>query len=269
MLHLLIFLLFVVSFEEPKLPPQNTTKKISLKLKEFVPPAPKPKPLPKPVVPKKVEKPIVPPVEKKPLEPVKKVKEVVEKPQMVTAVKGKENNVTKAPEKEPIKVVKKEKPTKVKKVVKRKTQRRPVRSRDPLANALMGATSSKAPKHVDRFTQKVVNQLYGKEFYTYTKTQQKFIKDNLGEIHRITQNTLWQNGYPDVALRMRMQGTNIVSFYLHPNGDISDLRLKSSIGYRALDENTIEVIKTAYKDYPRPSKKTKIMFYVKYKIYGI
>jgi protein TonB len=47
------------------------------------------------------------------------------------------------------------------------------------------------------------------------------------------------------------------------------LRLKSSIGYRALDENTIEVIKTAYKDYPRPSKKTKIMFYVTYKIYGI
>jgi TonB family protein len=266
----LIFLLFVVSFEDLKLPPpQSSTKKISLNLKEFVPPAPKTKPVPKPVAPKKIEKPVVEPIKEKPKVAVNKAKRVVEKPHRVTAVKSEENNMTKEPKKEPVKVVKKEKPKKIRKEAKPHPQRRPVRSRDPLANALMGSVSSKAPKHVDRFTKKVVNQLYGKEFYSYTKAQQQFIKNNLGEIHRITQNTLWQNGYPDVALRMRMQGTNIVSFYLHPNGDISDLRLKSSIGYRALDENTIEVIKTAYKDYPRPSKKTKIMFYVTYKIYGI
>jgi TonB family protein len=113
----------------------------------------------------------------------------------------------------------------------------------------------------------MVSRIYGKEFHTYSKEQQKFIKQHLGEIYRITQNTLWRKGYPDIAVRMQMQGTNIVSFYLHPNGDISDLHLRSSIGYRALDENTIDVIKTAYKDYPKPEKKTKIMFYVHYRIY--
>jgi TonB family protein len=259
-----------VSSEKLKLSmPQSQTKKISLELKKFIPPPPKPKNTPKPVLPQKIAQPIMEPKQEKPKEPVKKAKKTVEKPHLVTAVKSEENNATKEVKKEPIKVVKKERPKKIRKVAKPQPQRRPVRSRDPLANALMGSVSSKAPKHVDPFTKKVVNKLYGKEFYSYTKAQQNFIKDNLGEIHRITQNTLWQNGYPDVALRMRMQGTNIVSFYLHPNGDISDLRLKSSIGYRALDENTIEVIKTAYKDYPRPSKKTKIMFYVTYKIYGI
>lgn len=253
-------------------PPQSPDKKIPLRLKEFIPPAPKLRPASKPLIPKKAEKPVVEPMAEKPKPPVKKDKKIVEKPRPVTAVKSEENNVTKEIKKEPVKVVKQLKPKKVRRVVKRRPANRPIRSRDPLANALMGSASSAsptAPKPVDRFTKKVINQLYGKAFYAYTKEQQKFIKNNLGEIYRITQNTLWQKGYPDVALRMHVQGTNVVSFYLYPNGDISDLRLKSSIGYRALDENTLEVIKTAYKSYPRPSKKTKIMFYVTYKIYGI
>lgn len=66
---------------------------------------------------------------------------------------------------------------------------------------------------------------------------------------------------------MYMQGTNVVQFYLHPNGDISGLRLKREIGYRVLDKHTIEVIKTAYKDYPRPERTTKIIFYVTYEIH--
>lgn len=132
----------------------------------------------------------------------------------------------------------------------------------------MGSGSALTPKpKKENFVDHMVSRIYGKEFHSYSKEQKKFIKQKLGEIYRITQNTLWRKGYPDIAVRMQMQGTNIVSFYLHPNGDISELYLKSPIGYRALDENTIEVIKTAYKNYPRPKKKTKIMFYVTYRLY--
>ena len=113
----------------------------------------------------------------------------------------------------------------------------------------------------------MIRMLYGKEFHTYSRQQKKFIRENLDEIHRITQNTLWRQGYPDEALRMYIQGTNVVQFYLHPNGDISGLRLKREIGYRVLDKHTIEVIKTAYKDYPRPERTTKIIFYVTYEIH--
>ena len=115
-----------------------------------------------------------------------------------------------------------------------------------------------------------VKRLYGKEYLSYTPAQKKFIEENLDEIHRITQEVLWQRGYPGGAISAKtgQQGTNIVSFYLYPNGDISDLRLKKRVGYRLLDKNTLETIKTAYKDYPYPTERTKIVFFVEYSIFG-
>ncbi|MDD3591197.1 MAG: TonB family protein [Sulfurovum sp.] len=208
-------------------------------------------------------------------EPVRKEKKSTEK-SFITAKDTEENNATKLAEAKPKVAVKSKetvpkKETQVRKAqpLQKVAQHKPVQtSKDPLANALMGSGSTMTPRpKKDAFVDQMVSRIYGKEFHTYSKEQQKFIKQKLGEIYRITQNTLWRKGYPDIAVRMQMQGTNIVSFYLHPNGDISDLHLRSSIGYRALDENTIEVIKTAYKDYPKPEKKTKIMFYVHYKIY--
>jgi len=113
-----------------------------------------------------------------------------------------------------------------------------------------------------------IRKLYGAEFHQFTSKQKKFIKDNLNTIQQITQRTLTRRGYPEGAGRTGQQGTNVVSFNLHPNGNISNLRLKTRIGYRALDENTLTLIKVAYKDYPYPSTTTKIVFYVTYSIYG-
>ena len=115
-----------------------------------------------------------------------------------------------------------------------------------------------------------VKKLYGREFLSYTPAQKEFIEKNLNEIHKITQETLWRRGYPggDISARTGQEGTNIVSFFLHPNGNISNLRLKRKVGYRILDDNTIETIKSAYKDYPYPKEKTKIIFFVEYSIFG-
>lgn len=115
-----------------------------------------------------------------------------------------------------------------------------------------------------------IAKLYGKKFDSFTPNQQKFIIKNLNEIQRITQNTLTRRGYPSGALAARtgQEGTNIVSFDLHPNGNISNLQLLRKVGYHALDDNTIETIKSAYKDYPYPTETTKIIFYVEYSIFG-
>ena len=207
----------------------------------------------------------------------------------VEKVEKEDNNVTKkAEEKKKIAEVKEPIKKPLKKAEKKKTEKKHVtkkrvvrhqakkpkrkRSSNPLANALMGSGTSlnptrSAPASSGSYSSKMINQLYGKEFDSFSPTQKKFIKKNLGLIHRITQRTLTRNGYPEVAVRTRQQGTNVVSFYLHPNGDISNLRLKKKIGYAALDNNTLEVIRIAYKDYPLPNKKTKIVFYVQYSIY--
>jgi TonB family protein len=121
-----------------------------------------------------------------------------------------------------------------------------------------------------RYPNQKVKKLYGEEFLSYTPAQKSFIEDKLDEIHRITQNTLSRRGYPGGAIsgRTGQEGTNVVSFYLHPNGDISELKLQRRVGYTVLDENTIETIKSAYKDYPYPQEKTKMIFFVEYSIFG-
>ena len=115
-----------------------------------------------------------------------------------------------------------------------------------------------------------IKKLYGKSFHSFSEEQKNFITDNLDEIHRITQQTLSLKGYPSGALagKTGQEGTNIVSFNLHPNGNITDLYLLQKVGYRILDENTLETIRTAYKDYPYPHETTRIIFHVEYSIFG-
>jgi TonB family protein len=276
-------MLFITNWKEITfLPPSGQDKKISLNLQQIVtppPPKPKPVPVPKPVVTPPTPKPLI----EKPIEPTVqpvKRKKLDESNKVFAQQSTEENNVTKTVPKPVEKIVKKEEKKKTlkkvqKKRVAKKTKqyRQPKRSSDPLANALMGSGTSMYPSQRNRpsssgsYGARMINQLYGKEFDTYSETEKKFIKNNLGTIHAITQRTLTRNGYPEVAVRTRQQGTNIVSFYLHPNGDITDLKLKRPIGHQALDQNTLDVIRIAYKDYPLPNKKTKIVFYVRYSIY--
>jgi len=270
-------------------------------------PPPKPKAVPVPPQPVVPPVPIIPP-QPKPKEIAQEepepVKKMLEEKKVLTAKQDvQENNVTKSVEKpakkitekkmvkkvekkEPQKkIVKKEKkvPKKkiVKKVPKQKSKKRVVRKKprrkqyaSPLANSLMGSNQSQsirptpAQRASSAATRRMIRNLYGSEYDGYSPEQKKFIKNNLGIIHSITQMTLVRNGYPEIAARTGQEGTNVVSFYLHPNGNITGLHLDKYMGYEALDRNTLQVIRIAYKDYPLPRKKTKIKFFVQYSISG-
>ena len=130
------------------------------------------------------------------------------------------------------------------------------------------SSSSQPTTTSHSYPNKKIKKLYGSSFHNMTPTQKRFIEDNLDSIQEITQRTLTRRGYPQAAAKTGQEGTNVVSFNLHPNGDISNLRLKTRIGYRSLDENTLSLIRVAYKDYPYPKTTTKIVFYVTYTIYG-
>lgn len=113
---------------------------------------------------------------------------------------------------------------------------------------------------LDPLTQSYI-KLYGEKYYTFSETQKTYLKENLNRIGRITQRHL---NYPGISIRTRQSGINIVEFFLHPNGDITDLHITDGSNYTALDNNTIETIEIAYKDYPRPIEKVKIKIYVQY-----
>ncbi len=281
LLHILILLFFFYSFEKLKWrsPPATKEEKITLNLSQFVPPPSKPKPVAVPTKPKVKIKPIkrnkpkpvtktsTPTVQKKLLDKKKRIfvkKRTTEENNSTKVIQKKKRNKKKTK-----KYTKKRVKSKIEKHTKQRKRQK--RSKDPLANALMGSSSStfstKRAYTPNNRINRMIKQLYGKSFNHFTPTQKEFIKQNLGVIQRITQRTLIQNGYPTVSIQTKQQGVNIVTFYLHPNGNISGLKLKKRMGYAALDQNTLEVIRIAYKDYPLPKTKTKITFYVQYQLY--
>jgi len=118
-------------------------------------------------------------------------------------------------------------------------------------------------KQLPELTQSYI-KLYGEQYFEFSKYQRKYLKQNLNKIGQITQRYL---KYPSVSIRTKQKGINVVEFYLHPNGDITDLQLTDSSYYTALDTNSVDTIKIAYQDYPRPLEKVKIKIYIKYILY--
>lgn len=117
---------------------------------------------------------------------------------------------------------------------------------------------------VDEVTRRDIEELYGAEFGDYGIAEQEFLVNNLRDIGRITKKYL---EYPASAIRLGQEGLSAVEFYLHPNGDISGLKIIVSSNYMLLDRNSERTIEIAYKDYPRPITKTKIRIFVTYGIY--
>ncbi|WP_104579001.1 TonB family protein [Helicobacter felis] len=119
-------------------------------------------------------------------------------------------------------------------------------------------------KGLDSQTRKDIDDLYGEEFGDLGTAEKDFIKSNLSEIGRITQKYL---EYPSAAGYLGQDGIDAVEFYLHPNGDITGLKIIMPSGYKLLDDNTLKTITIAYKDYPRPTTTTLIRIRVRYFIY--
>jgi len=160
--------------------------------------------------------------------------------------------------------LRKEKLEKKKKIQKKLTERK---SKNRLAHSIVKTSTPFSERKSSSASMKMIKQFYGSEFNSFTGTQKSFIEKNLGNIYQITQRTLSRMGYPEVAARTQQQGTQLVTFYLHPNGAISGLHYKQRLGFASLDNNTMKIIKIAYKNYPRPKTTTKITFYVQYSLF--
>ncbi len=111
-----------------------------------------------------------------------------------------------------------------------------------------------------------IKELYGDTFGKLTPGQQQYIIDNQEIMRRITQSVLNRLAPLNIPRDLRVNRTNVVEFYLHPNGDISNLHLIKKSGYFILDDTTKEMIEYAYSRYPRPKEKTLIRYNVYYNL---
>lgn len=210
-----------------------------------IPPQPKPKSTKKPIA--KQEKPIK---KEAPKEAVKEKKELKE-----------------IPTKEPIPIESKTEAKEKEQKSLEQTLQTPLENFSPQEENTQEQTppipfeKTLAYQFADTYTKKNISEIYGPEFGQLGTEEQEFIINNLSYIGRITQSYL---RYPANAGMLKQEGMNVVEFYLHPNGDISDLKIIKPSGFILLDRNSTRTIEIAYKDYPHPKVKTLIRFYISY-----
>jgi outer membrane biosynthesis protein TonB len=111
-----------------------------------------------------------------------------------------------------------------------------------------------------------LKELYGDEFGKLTPGQQKYLIDNQEIMRRITQEILNRVAQVNLPRDMNVNRTNVVEFYLHPNGDMTDFKFLKTSGYYVLDDTTKETIEYAYSRYPRPSEKILVRYNVFYNL---
>ena len=113
-----------------------------------------------------------------------------------------------------------------------------------------------------------IKDAYGQSFGELSPGEQKYILDNQEVMRRITQQVLNRVGRVNIPRDMRVNSSNIVEFYLYPNGDISEIKFIDKSNFYILDDTTKETIEYAYSKYPRPKQKTRIRYKVGYYLRG-
>lgn len=113
-----------------------------------------------------------------------------------------------------------------------------------------------------------IKELYGDEFGKLTEGEQKYLIDHQEVMRRLTQAQLNRTGSTDIPSNLRINDENVVEFYLHPNGDMTDFRYLDRSGFHLLDAVTKDTIESVYWRYPRPQQKTLIRYKFMYRLRG-
>lgn len=111
-----------------------------------------------------------------------------------------------------------------------------------------------------------IQKLYGDKFGELSEGEQKYILDNQETMRRITQAVLDRYGRSKIPDNLRVDETNTIEFYLHPDGSISDIHFLKNSRFSILNDTTRETIEIAYAKYPRPAQKTLIRYRVWYNL---
>ena len=129
------------------------------------------------------------------------------------------------------------------------------------------SSTTKANKPLPRFTQQI-KEAYGSEWGKLSAGEQKYILDNQEIMRRLTQAQLYETGRTDIPDNLRVNEINMVEFYLHPNGDMSDFKMIKNSNFYLLDDVTRDVIESVYSKYPHPKQKTLIRYKFWYNLRG-
>lgn len=271
LVHLILLLLLILFSQlKPKVPPQSEPPKpqeerFRLSLKEM--PTPLPEAIVKNEIPRISKNRSIPKGEQmeKPAQP-----KPVDKPLPLTPKPQTKTNPPPEPQKAPmIEEPKKAFERHVAKPV-ATIERQSIPKKEPgLYDILSKADpSAKEPAKSTTKISDSIQRLYGDKFNELSAGEQKYILDNQEVMRRITQGVLDRYGKSRIPDSIRVNDTNMIEFYLHPDGSISGLHFLKNSQLYILDDTTKEVIELSYAKYPRPEQKTLIRYRVFYNLTG-
>jgi len=113
-----------------------------------------------------------------------------------------------------------------------------------------------------------IREAYGDAFGKLSEGERKYLLDNQEIMRRLTQAQLDDTGRTMIPNTLRVNDSNIVEFYLHPDGSMTDFRYIRNSGFFLLDEVTKETIESVYWKYPRPKQTTLIRYKFGYYLRG-
>jgi len=131
----------------------------------------------------------------------------------------------------------------------KKTENKP-----PIHRDVIKEDAHQIPKNISES----IKRHYGDEFYDLTVEEQKYILDNLKTIRKINEIVGTRLLRSKPSNEIDPTDSNIVEFYLHPDGSISDLYLYEDRTGNMLDELTLDTIRLAHSKYPKPKTRTLI-----------
>ena len=107
-------------------------------------------------------------------------------------------------------------------------------------------------------------EAYGEAFGKLSEGEKQYIIDNQEIMRRITQEQLNRLAPVNIPRNLHTNTSNIIEFYLHPNGDISGLKLINNSSHQILDDTSLQTIEYSYHRYPLPKQKTLVRYKVGY-----
>jgi len=145
------------------------------------------------------------------------------------------------------------------------------KEKSPLYNSILALPVQKEKKKKEKPKNLIgqpIEKLYGDDFNKMSPYQRDYILNNAAIMQQITQKVLNRIGRINIPAQMHFKSINVVEFKLYPSGDISDITMLESAGFKILDQTTRETIEYAYKDYPHPEETITIRFLVGYYLMG-
>lgn len=107
---------------------------------------------------------------------------------------------------------------------------------------------------------------YGEKFEQLSDGEKEYLNQNFKSLQRITQAVLDRWGKHRIPPDIVINDTNLVQFYLHPDGSMSDMTFVQKSKTDILNETTKETIELSYFKYPRPKEKILIRYRVRYQL---